>query len=258
MAPRRTRTAVMLRGAPTTPRHRLSRRLRWAGAALAAILAALAAAAVAAPTPAPAETVLHLSETAERKVVRDWLRAELRVEENGADPLALQAAVNRRMAAALDRARQVQGIEVETGNYAVDEERPANGAARWQASQSLVLKSRAADALLKLAGTLQSDGLLISSLAYEVSPEALRGAEQDLTAQALAGLSQRAAAIAERLHLAVERYRDLRVGNAETGAGPMPRFAATAMAMAPPVAQPGEAMVRVTVSADILLGPPHR
>src|SRR5579875_2498735 len=251
MAPRRTRTAVMLRGAPTTPRHRLSRRLRWAGAALAAILAALAAAAVAAQTPAPAETVLHLSETAERKVVRDWLRAELRVEENGADPLALQAA-------ALDRARQVQGIEVETGNYAVDEERPANGAARWQASQSLVLKSRAADALLKLAGTLQSDGLLISSLAYEVSPEALRGAEQDLTAQALAGLSQRAAAIAERLHLAVERYRDLRVGNAETGAGPMPRFAATAMAMAPPVAQPGEAMVRVTVSADILLGPPHR
>src|SRR5579871_5520561 len=247
MAPRRTRTAVMLRGAPTTPRHRLSRRLRWAGAALAAILAALAAAAVAAQTPAPAETVLHLSET-----------AELRVEENGADPLALQAAVNRRMAAALDRARQVQGIEVETGNYAVDEERPANGAARWQASQSLVLKSRAADALLKLAGTLQSDGLLISSLAYEVSPEALRGAEQDLTAQALAGLSQRAAAIAERLHLAVERYRDLRVGNAETGAGPMPRFAATAMAMAPPVAQPGEAMVRVTVSADILLGPPHR
>src|SRR5579871_3679463 len=118
MAPRRTRTAVMLRGAPTTPRHRLSRRLRWAAAALAA------------QTPAPAETVLHLSETAERKVVRDWLRAELRVEENGADPLALQAAVNRRMAAALDRARQVQGIEVETGNYAVDEERPANGAAR--------------------------------------------------------------------------------------------------------------------------------
>src|SRR5579883_3432339 len=109
MAPRRTRTAVVLHGAPTTPRHRLSRRHRWAGAALAA-------AAVAAQTPAPAETVLHLSETAERKVVRDWLRAELRVEENGADPLALQAAVNRRMAAALDRARQVQGIEVETGN----------------------------------------------------------------------------------------------------------------------------------------------
>jgi hypothetical protein len=35
----------------------------------------------------------------------------------------------------------------------------------------------------------------------------------------------------------------------------MPRFAA--MAMAAPVAQPGEAVIRLTVSADLLLGPPH-
>ena len=198
-------------------------------------------------------TVLHLSQTAERKVVRDVLRVELRVEETGADPLALQAAINRRMAAALDRAHQVQGVEVETGAYAVNEEQPQNGPSRWRASQSVILTGKAEDAVLKLAGSLQSDGLLMSSLGYEVSPETVRGAEDDLTAEALAGLDHRAASIADRMHLSVLRYRDLRVGNAETGAAPMPRFAA--MAMAPPVGAPGEAVIRVTVAAELLLGP---
>ena len=197
-------------------------------------------------------TVLHLSQTAERKVVRDFLRIELRVEETGADPVALQSAINRRMVSALDRARQAQGVAVETGTYTVNEEEPKNGPPRWRASQSLILTGKAADAVLKLGGTLQSAGLLMSSLGYEVSPETVRGAEEDLTAEALAGLDQRAASIADRMHLSVLRYRDLRIGNAETSAGPMPRFAA--MAMAAPVAEPGEAKIRLTVSAELLLG----
>lgn len=204
----------------------------------------------------PPATLLHLSQTAERKVVRDLLRVELRAEQTGADPLVLQSAINRRMAAALDRARQVQGVEVETGTYAVNEEQPQNGPPRWRGSQSVILTGKQADAVLKLAGVLQSDGLLMSSLGYEVSPEVVRGAEEDLTAEALAGLDQRAASIADRMRLSVLRYRDLQVGNAETGAGPMPRFAAMAMAAAP-VGQPGEAVIRVTIAAELLLGPPH-
>ena len=137
--------------------------------------------------------------------MRDLLRVELRAEESGADPLALQAAVNHRMAAALDRAHQVQGVAVETGSYAVDEEQPPNAPSRWRASQSLILTGTAADVLLKLAGTLQSDGLLMSSMAYEVSPETVRGAEEDLTSEALAGLAQRASSIADRVHLSVLR-----------------------------------------------------
>jgi predicted secreted protein len=208
----------------------------------------------------PPATVLHLSQTAERKVMRDLLRVELRAEQTGADPLALQEAVNRRMTAALGRARQVQGVAVETGSYAVDEEQPQNAPSRWRASQSLILTGNAADALLKLAGALQSDGLLMSSMTYEVSPEAIRGAEEDLTAEALAALAQRASSIADHVHLSVLRYRDLRVGNAETGSQPMPRFAM--MAKATPVAEPGEAVIRLTVSADVLLArpllaPPH-
>jgi predicted secreted protein len=200
-------------------------------------------------------TVLHLSQTAERSVLRDLLRIELRVEETGADPLAIQSAINRRMTAALDRAHQAQGVQVETGAYGVGEERPQSGPSRWRGAQSLILTSKAADPALKLAGALQSDGLLMSSIAYEVSPETLRGAEEDLTAEGLAALDRRAGSITGLMHLVLMRYRDLRVGNAETGGRPGPRFAA--MAMAAPVAEPGEATIRVTIEAELLLAAPR-
>ena len=45
--------------------------------------------------------------------------------------------------------------------------------------------------------------------------------------------------LAGLMHLALLRYRDVHVGNAETGGRPGPRFAA--MAMAAPSAEPGEA-----------------
>jgi predicted secreted protein len=200
-------------------------------------------------------TVLHLSQTAERPVNRDLLRIELRVEETGADARSVQAAINRRMAAALDRARQVQGVRVETGSYNVGEEHPQNGPTHWRGSQSVILTGKDADSMLKLAGALQSDGLSTSSLTYDISPETVRGAEQDLTDEALAALDHRAASIADRMHLTVVRFRDVRVGNAETGGRPVPRFAA--MAMAAPVAEPGEATVRVTIDAELLLAPPR-
>jgi uncharacterized protein len=206
------------------------------------------------PQPADQQlTVLHLSQTAERSVLRDLLRIELRVEETGADPLAIQSAINSRMAAALDRAHKIQGVRVETGSYSVGEERPQSGPSRWRGTQSLILTSKDADAALKLAGALQSDGLLMSSLFYEASPETVRGAEEDLTAEALAALDRRAASVAENMHLTVLRYRDLHVGNAETGGRPVPRFAAQAMAA--PVAEPGEATIRVTIEAELVLAP---
>jgi uncharacterized protein len=201
-------------------------------------------------------TVLHLSQTAERSVTRDLLRAELRIDETGADAAGVQAALNRRMATALDRAKQARGVRIETGSYYVGEERPQNRPAIWRGSQSLILRSKDSDATLKLAGELQSTGLAIASLGYEASPETVRGAQDELTAEALAGLDRRAASVAGAMHLNVLRYRDLRVGNAETEGRPVPRFAAAAMAAAPapPVAEPGETVIRVTVEADLLVG----
>jgi predicted secreted protein len=235
--------------------------MRTAGAALIGPLFAIAFA-LCASAPALGQnaeapmTALHLNQTAERTVIRDLLRIELRIEETGADARSVQSAINRRMAAALDRARQVQGVRVETGSYSVGEERPQNGPAHWRGGQSLILTGKDADSMLKLAGVLQSDGLSTSSLAFDVSPETARGAEEDLTAEALAALDHRAASIAGHMRLTVLRYRDLHIGNAETGGRPTPRFAAAAMAA--PVAEPGEAVIRVTVEAELLLTAPRQ
>lgn len=209
--------------------------------------------------PGPAVTVLHLRETAEKSLVPDRLRLEMRAEESGTDPRAVQAAINHRMTTALKKARQAAGIEVETGDYALFQEAPPHAAPQWHGSQSLILVGEDETRMLKLAGELQSDGLVMSSLGYEVSPEVLRGTQDDLTAEALAALDRRASAIADRLHLAVLRYRDLTVGNAETGSPPVLRGAAMAMAtaMPAPVAAPGRARIRLTIAAAVILGPPR-
>jgi len=231
---------------------------RWLlAAALGALPGAAGVACAAEPETAtpPAATVLHLTQVAERKLTRDLLHVDLRAEKTAGEPQAVEAAINDAMARALTTARQVPGIDIETGSYTVFRDTSKN---QWNGSQLLLLKGKDSGALLKLAATLQAQGLVMANLMYEASPEVVRSAEDELTAQALAALGKRAGAIADELHLSVLRYRDVTVGNAETPGGPMPRFAAAmateAAAMPAPVAAPGEATVRVTLNADVLLG----
>lgn len=238
--------------------------------ALSAILPAVPAWAQAAGTvPAPRDdnaTVLRLVERSERMVKRDRLTAELRVEASDADPARLQAEINRRMAAALERAKAAAAVTVTTGGYHVYQQpgppSPDRAGAkpppRWQGMQSLLLQARDAGALLALAGTLQQEGLVLSSLAYELTPEAARAAEDDLTTEALGRLRQRAERIAADLAMTVERIRDLQVGNAD-GTQPQPRasFMMAGRAAAAPVAEPGDAVVSVSVSGEVLLAPRH-
>src|SRR5215469_991106 len=90
-------------------------------AALIIAFAAMPAHAQAPPNPPLAEnaTLLHLSEPAERHVARDQLRAVLRVEAVDADAAKLQADINRRLAAALAKAKGVTTLRVETSGYSV-------------------------------------------------------------------------------------------------------------------------------------------
>ncbi|HZB91436.1 MAG TPA: SIMPL domain-containing protein [Stellaceae bacterium] len=231
-----------------------------AGAAFLLALLPLAAPAADAPAPnaAGAVTLLHLSDTATRQVVRDRLHAVLRVEAADADPAKLQAEINRRLAAAVARAKGVAGVSLFTGGYQVFAERPRSAPVRWHGAASLSLTAAEAPPLLALVGQLQQSDLVVSSLAYELSPEATRSAEDALTTEALARLRQRAERVAASLGLAVLGIRDLRVGNA-VAPPPMPRVfmasAALSSSAPAPVAEPGEATVSVSVDADIALGP---
>jgi predicted secreted protein len=241
-----------------------TRRFAHLVAAIALLLAAPPSPSRAETPSGPAErdaamTILHLTETAERVVKRDRLRVELRVEATGSDPARLQAEVNRRMTMALERAKAVASVTVETGGYIVYEDASKSGAARWRGSQSLALTGRDFAPLLQLTGELQGDGLLASGMSFALARETMRAAEDEMTAEALRRLRERAERVAGEMGLTVLRLRDLRVGNADggRGPGPVPMRAMTTMAGAPappPVAEAGEAIVRLSVEADILLG----
>ena len=234
---------------------------RCAAALILALAAGPALAQVPGAAPPENATVLHLTEQAQRLVTRDQLRAELRAEAADADPAKLQAEINRHMTAALARAKAVAGVAVETGGYSVYPEQrsgpsSAPRALSWHGSATLSLAAHDAAPLLALVGGLQQDGLVISALGYELTPAAAKAVEDELTDEALGRVKARAERIAASLGLVVLRIRDLRVGNAG-GAQPLPRFRAEAAlaSSAPPVAEPGQATVSVSVDADVVLTP---
>ncbi|HYM02657.1 MAG TPA: SIMPL domain-containing protein, partial [Stellaceae bacterium] len=195
------------------------------------------------------------------KAVEDELgdQALRRLKDRAAHIAAtLEAEINRRMTAALERAHAVPDVAAATGGYSVYQEKPEPQASpRWHGVQSVSLSARDAAAVLGLAGALQRDGLVMSSLTFDVTPEAAKAVEDELGDQALRRLKDRAAHIAATLGLAVGQLRDLRVGNA-TGAQPLPRLmmAGAATGAPPPAAEPGDAVISVTVDAEVLLVKP--
>lgn len=225
-------------------------------------LALLATApALAADTSAPpGVTVIHLTERAERFMARDHLRGGLAVEVTGPVASQVQAEINRRMEAALAKAKAVSTVKAETGGYSVYPQRDPGKPTLWHGQQTLNLSSDAPADLLTLAGDLQQQGLATQGLTFEVAEETLRKAEDGLTADALSQLRQRAEKVAADLGMTVQQIRDVTVGNAEGGARPpMPVFAmraaAAAAAAPPPVAEPGDTEVSVTMQAEVWLVP---
>jgi predicted secreted protein len=229
------------------------------------LLRTIAALALLAPAPAlaadtaapPGVTVIHLSERAERLMARDRLRAGLAVEVTGPVAQQVQAEINRHMEAALAKAKSVSTVKAETGGYSVYPERNQGKPTVWHGQQTLNLVSGAPADLLALMGDLQQQGLATQGLTFEVAEQSLRKAEDGLTADALTVLRQRADKVAGDLGMAVQQIRDVTVGNAAGGARPpFPMMrAAAAAAPTPPVAEPGDAQISVSVQAEIWLAP---
>jgi predicted secreted protein len=208
--------------------------------------------------------VLHLTQIAQRVVARDRLTVDLRIEASGGEPRAVQAQVNTRMAAALEKARPVAAVKATTGNYDTYQDTPVGPdgkpqpPAQWHTVQTLSLTGQDFSAALGLAGQLQGDGLLLSGMRFDLSPETLRAQEEALTDEALAAIKTRASQIATTLGLAVTGFQQLTIGNAEEQGRPGPRpmmMARAASAEPPPAAAAGDALVSVSVDAEIALAP---
>lgn len=234
------------------------------GASFAVTLLAglsIALAQTAMPQPVPGDqSFLHLSETAQRDVPRDLLRATLAAEATDVDAGKVQADINQRMSAALTRIKQVAGVTVETGGYSVYRETPDKQPPRWHGSQTANLTSKDFAALLSLTGALQQEGLVIQSLTPDISREARRSVEDALTDEALTRLKQRAEHIAASAGVKLQGIHTLTVGNVNAPIpGPRPMFAMASGSAAPappPVAEAGNATVSITATADFALAPP--
>ncbi len=235
--------------------------MRSLAPALASLL--LVTQAAAQPAPPVIQTVLKLAETATVTIRPDELTASLSAEIVAGSAAEAQSRVNKAMADALARAKAVSDVAVSTGRYAVyrvgpgpNEKSGAEKAERWQASQSLELKSHDGGALLKLVGELQKSGLAVGSLAWRLSPEAARKARAEATRLALAGLRGRADDAAAQIGMAFEGFKEIRLDN-DRPVPFAPRMMSAAMsgggAAAPPSAEAEDVSVSATAEADVLL-----
>jgi predicted secreted protein len=208
-------------------------------------------------------TTVSLSESAQREIRRDRLRVQLRIEQTGTDATRVQNEINRRMAAALEKARPFAGagLRLESGGYYVHQERLQDQSARWRGAQTLTLVGTDAAALLPLAGQLQQDGFVASGMDWELSSEARRTAEDALTGEALERLRARSRFVAEAMGADFLRFDKVNVGTslerppiAMRAAAPM-AAAAGGPASVPIASEPGLELVQVGVQAEILVKP---
>lgn len=211
---------------------------------------------VAAPGARAQETLLRLSETAERVVRADQLVAVLRAQATGGSVAAVQEQVNRQVAAALERARAVPGVTVSTHGYWTG--RSGERRETWQASQEIRLTAtEASAALLDLAGSLQAQGLAVAGLSYEVSRGLARREREEATAEALRGLTERAERLAGVMGMSFVGFREVRVDTSRFM--PAPRAMAAPMAAdaarTPPSAEPADMPITATVEGDAILKP---
>jgi predicted secreted protein len=232
------------------------------GLLLAVVSTATAQSAPLQPAPSDQST-LHLSETAQRDVPRDLLRATLAAEAVDPDVTKVQSEINQRMAGALARAKQVTGITIETSGYSVYRDNPEPGPGkpppRWHGAQSVTLTGKDFTALLTLAGALQQQGLVMQALTPDLSREARQSIEDSLTDEALTRLQQRAARVAAAIGTKVGGFHTVSVGNVSSPPPPI-RYMAMAAPSAglqqqAPVAEAGNATVSITVTGDITLAP---
>lgn len=199
-------------------------------------------------------TVLTLSESASRSVPADHLIARLQLEQQGEDARALQATVNRQMAAALDKARGSTDVKLEGGSYYVSASVPEpekNSTPIWTAVQEISLSGSDPGKVLALAGELQDLDFLFSELRQDLTPERQRVERETLLQEATARLRGTADAVAKGLGLQFIGWNRVSlVGSPEP---PRFRMAMAAEAMPAPSTAGAEIEVSVTIEGEARL-----
>ncbi|MGQ0527677.1 MAG: SIMPL domain-containing protein [Alphaproteobacteria bacterium] len=214
--------------------------------------------------PKPGETILNLNATERQSMAQDTLVTSLRVEFNGKEAKDVQDQVNTVMAKAVAEAKKVEGVKVTTGGYYIYPFYPDpqnTKVSEWRASQSIGLEGKKADDVLKLSGRLQDMGFLMNAINYTLSSEKSDAIQDVLMERALKKVMDSAKLAAKALGKNKVELLEANVnGNVPYYPVMMRGMAADSgmaesKSVAPPVAEPGESEVTLSISARILLKP---
>ena len=188
-------------------------------------------------------------------VSNDTMHVSMNTYAEMQDPAKLAAKINNDMEWALQQARQVQGVKINTGSYQTWPITRKEVTTGWRGQQDLVLESADTETLSRLVGQLQ-DRLQIKSMSFTVSDEKRAEVENRLIDAALDSFKQRAGIIGDNLKASGFRIVEINV-NSSTQRPPMLRqakMATMSMEASDAVAvEGGESDVSVTVNGTIEL-----
>jgi predicted secreted protein len=222
--------------------------------------------------PPQGHTLVNLSASESKTLKQDLLVASLRIEEKGKESLPIQKKINEAMAKAVAIAKKFDTLKVETGSYSlyeyhepiVDEKdgKVVRHDKQWRGSQTITIRSIDSENVLKAVGEIQALGLVMSNLQYTLSPETEEKEKDAMLVAALKKLQDKAATVSKALGKSGYELADVNVDQGMSGPPVMyGRAAKMEMAMAAdagmpaPVAEAGESIVTLNVSARVLLTP---
>lgn len=218
--------------------------------------------------PAAGETLLNVAATERVEVQQDLLIANLRVEMEGTDPAILQNEINTIMKNAVEKSKAVTDVKTSTDGYYVYPYDPnpqpvekgvtPKKEQKWRGSQGITISGKNPQALLELAGELQSMGLVMGGLNYTLSPEATETARDSLMEAALAKVQTKADRAGKALGKTKVELVEVSVDSAMPSyPQPMMMRAMASDGMmekgAAPTAEPGMSEITLTVTARALL-----
>ena len=197
---------------------------------------------------------INLSINLSGEIPNDVLVAVLYIQREGVNTAKLADEVNQAVGWAVEKAKAVDGIQVQTLDYHTSPIYRKQKLTGWRVRQSLRLVSKDAARLNRLLGELQSR-LSIQSIGYQTSQPAQKEAEEKLILEAVKAFSQRAEAITHTLGRG--GYRLVRMDINGSG-GPVRPIAMRSAdfkmeAVAAPTLEAGTQTLHVRVSGTIEL-----
>ena len=208
------------------------------------------------------QVILSISATERKEVEQDLLVATLSYNAVNKDSRELQNEINTAMREAVETANKIEDVKVNTGAYNVYERtKPRTKEKEWHGSQSMTIKSKNSEAILKLAGKLQDMKLNMNGLSYTLDPKTAVAVQDSLMEDALKQLQTRANRAAKALGKSTAELRDVNVQGGNVPYARVQHRGAMMMAdmaeskMAAPVAASGETTLTLTVTARALLKP---